>query len=195
MKDKNLLKVWVVAAVWASLCCITPVLALLLWVGGIASTFDRIQPFRPYIIWFTVLVLLYLWWKFLNKKYGKQEIDCDCEEDANFYSTWWFMILITFIAGALLLFPYYAQVFAQWWSTTSAIVSASEVTETFSVEGMTCGGCEALAKWTLSNYAWISKVDASYIDGEVTVNFDPSQISLEDIKVNLLKDTGYKAIE
>ncbi|HBQ61761.1 MAG TPA: heavy metal transporter, partial [Balneolaceae bacterium] len=34
----------------ASLCCITPVLAVLAGTSGIASTFSFMDPFRPYLI-------------------------------------------------------------------------------------------------------------------------------------------------
>ena len=47
----------ILSAVTASLCCITPVLALISGASGVASTFSWLEPFRPYLIGITVLVL------------------------------------------------------------------------------------------------------------------------------------------
>ena len=47
----------VLAAVAASLCCIAPVLALLAGTTGVAATFSWLEPFRPYLIGFTILIL------------------------------------------------------------------------------------------------------------------------------------------
>ena len=38
----------ILTAITASLCCITPVLALIAGTSGVASTFSWIEPFRPY---------------------------------------------------------------------------------------------------------------------------------------------------
>ncbi len=42
-------------AIAASLCCITPTLALLGGATGLVSSFSWIEPFRPYLIGLTVL--------------------------------------------------------------------------------------------------------------------------------------------
>ena len=61
MIDKKLLT-GILAAIGASLCCITPVLAVLAGSTGIASSFSWMEPFRPYLIALTVIVLAYAWW-------------------------------------------------------------------------------------------------------------------------------------
>lgn len=61
MIDKKVLT-GVFAAIGASLCCITPVLAVLAGSTGLASSFSWMEPFRPYLIALTVLVLTYAWW-------------------------------------------------------------------------------------------------------------------------------------
>jgi len=45
----------IVTALLASLCCITPVLAIFGGLSGIASTFSFLEPLRPYFIVFTVM--------------------------------------------------------------------------------------------------------------------------------------------
>ena len=78
MMDKKILT-GIAAAFGASLCCITPVLAVLAGSTGLASSFSWMEPFRPYLIALTVLVLAYAWWDKLKSK--KQELECACESD------------------------------------------------------------------------------------------------------------------
>jgi mercuric ion transport protein len=46
--DKKLIGAGLLTAIAASLCCITPVLALVAGTSGLASTFSWLEPFRPY---------------------------------------------------------------------------------------------------------------------------------------------------
>ncbi|MDZ7646572.1 MAG: hypothetical protein U5K54_05000 [Cytophagales bacterium] len=46
--------------------CITPVLALISGVGGIAATFSWLEPVRPYLIGITTLVLGFAWYQELE---------------------------------------------------------------------------------------------------------------------------------
>jgi mercuric ion transport protein len=52
--EKKLVGTTIITAITASLCCITPVLALIAGTSGIASTFSWIEPFRPYLIALTI---------------------------------------------------------------------------------------------------------------------------------------------
>lgn len=65
-------------AITASLCCITPVLALIAGSSGIASTFSPLEPFRPYLIGLTIFILGFAWYQKLKTE---KEIDCECESD------------------------------------------------------------------------------------------------------------------
>jgi len=79
MKSGNkLIGAGLLTAVSASLCCITPVLALIAGTSGMASTFSWIEPFRPYLLGLTFLVLGFAWYQKLKPK---KEIDCECETD------------------------------------------------------------------------------------------------------------------
>ena len=48
--DNKLIGAGLLTAIAASLCCITPVLALIAGTSGLASTFSWLEPFRPYFI-------------------------------------------------------------------------------------------------------------------------------------------------
>ena len=48
--SKAVTGVGIFAAIAASLCCITPLLAILAGASGIASAFSWLEPARPYLI-------------------------------------------------------------------------------------------------------------------------------------------------
>jgi len=69
------------AAFVASLCCVTPVFAFLAGIGGVASTFSWVEPFRPYLIGLTALLLGFAWYQKLKPQWDPE---CTCEEDLSF---------------------------------------------------------------------------------------------------------------
>ena len=72
--DKKIIGAGLLTAIAASLCCITPVLALIAGTSGLASTFSWLEPFRPYFIGLTILVLGFAWYQKLKHK---KQIDCN----------------------------------------------------------------------------------------------------------------------
>jgi hypothetical protein len=111
MKSENkLIGAGLLTAITASLCCITPVLALIAGTSGIASTFSWIEPFRPYLIGLTILVLAFAWYQKLKPQ---KEIDCECETDEKpkFIQSKKFLGIVTVFAIVMLAFPYYSGVF------------------------------------------------------------------------------------
>ena len=72
--DKKLIGAGLLTAFAASLCCITPVLALVAGTSGLASSFSWLEPARPYFIGLTILVLGFAWNQMLKPK---KEIDCE----------------------------------------------------------------------------------------------------------------------
>src|SRR5690606_9183223 len=111
MKTNNkVMTVGILTALSASLCCITPVLALIAGTSGIASTFSWIEPFRPYFIGLTVLVLGFAWYQKLK---SKKQADCECETDERpkFIQSKSFLGLVTVFAALMLTFPSYAHIF------------------------------------------------------------------------------------
>ena len=111
MKSENkLISAGLLTAITASLCCITPVLALIVGTSGIASTFSWIEPFRPYLIGLTILVLGFAWYQKLKPQ---EEIDCECdtEERPKFIQSKKFLGIVTVFAIVMLTFPYYSGVF------------------------------------------------------------------------------------
>ncbi|MEQ6122614.1 mercuric transport protein MerTP [Pseudotenacibaculum sp. MALMAid0570] len=197
MRSENKLVVTsILAAITASLCCITPVLALIAGTSGVASTFSWIEPFRPYLIGLTVLVLIFAWYQKLKLK--KQEIDCDCEDDKpRFIQSKKFLFLVTIFAGLMLAFPHYSHLFYSNSNVEKQVVYVSEsnVSElTYSIQGMTCAGCEAHIESEVNKLDGIIKVKANHEKSNAVVKFDKTKVTNKEIE-DAIGKTGYKIIE
>lgn len=192
--NKSLIGTTVITAVAASLCCITPVLAFIAGTSGIASTFSFIEPFRPYLVGFTILVLVFAWYQKLGPR-TPEEIDCACEKDEkpSFWQSRKFLALVTLFATVMLAFPYYAHIFYPSVETAKKVfyVSENDVDEvSFSVEGMTCSGCEAHIESEVNKLNGIIAVKSNYERANTVVKYDASKTSAEEIKKAILR-TGY----
>lgn len=104
MADKKIIA-GIFATLLASLCCITPVLALLAGSSSLASSFSWMEPYHNYLVGLTVLILLYAWWDKLKSR--KQDIDCACDEKGKsaFFSSKKFLAIVTLFSAVMLTFP------------------------------------------------------------------------------------------
>lgn len=191
MKSGNkLVGLGLLTAISASLCCITPVLALLAGTSGLASTFSWLDPFRPYLIGITVVVLAFAWYQKLKPQ---KQIDCNCDtkEKTPFIQTRTFLGIVTVFGGLMLAFPLYASVFYPKAEEQTIITDQSNTqTAEFEVIGMTCSGCEAHVNSEVNKLAGILNTTVSYENGNAIVEFDATETNIESIEKAIGK-TGY----
>ena len=195
----------VAAAIVSSLCCILPLLAVIFGLGsfGIASTSETL---RPYLL---VLAFAALGYGFY-RVYFRQE-ECAPDESCatkpvnkiNQFSLW----IATVVIVAFALAPYYTGYIAaaitapRLPATESAPVvapppmdeSAAKKTIVLKVRGMTCEGCETHIEVPLRNLQGVISADADYKQHNVTVVYDPAQVTVEKIK-EAITATGYELI-
>jgi len=186
----------VFTAITASLCCITPVLALISGTSGMASTFAWLEAFRPFFIGLTVLVLGFAWYQKLKSK-SQQEIDCACENDVkpSFLQSKRFLLFVTLFAGLMLAFPYFSGLF--YTQPTKEIIYVQQdnmVDITFTVEGMTCSGCENHIESEVNKLDGIVSVKASYEKSNTTVKYDRTKVTEQRI-IKAINNTGYNVSE
>jgi len=180
----------------ASLCCITPVFATLAGIGGIASFISWMEPFRPYLIGLTVLVLGFAWYQKLKPR-TQEEIDCACEDDErpSFWQSKKFLGIVTVFAVLMLAFPTYSGIFFSDNSNTSNVIVISEndiLNAELSIKGMTCTGCEHSVNAALNNSEGVLEASSSYENGITLVKFDQSKVSVEQLATAVEEATGYK---
>lgn len=186
----------VFTAITASLCCITPVLALIAGTSGMASTFAWLEAFRPFFIGLTVLVLGFAWYQKLKSK-SQQEIDCACENDVkpSFLQSKRFLLFVTLFAGLMLAFPYFSGLFyAQPTKEIIYVQQDNMVDITFTVEGMTCSGCENHVESEVNKLDGIVSVKASYEKSNTTVKYDRTKVTEQRI-IKAINNTGYNVSE
>ena len=189
----------VLTALAASICCITPVIAALAGTTGLASIFSWIEPFRPFLITFAVLVLAFAWYqKFKPKPKSKAETDCACEDEkSNFINSKVYLFLITLFTGVMLAFPYYSHLFYSNPNASKEVVfvEQSNIKEIrLTIKGMTCTGCEAHIENEVTKLDGILNVNADYKAANAIVKYDTTKIDLQKIKTAILS-TGYKIVK
>lgn len=194
--NKRLIGTSVLAAITASLCCITPILALLAGTGGVASTFSWIEPFRPYLIGFTILVLAFAWYQQLRPK-TLEELECACEENEkpSFRQSKKFLGIVTVFAVVMLAFPYYSSIFYPENTSNPTFAMSDNLEEiTVDIKGMTCAGCEQHIEHAVGQLEGVNLVAASYVSGTATIHFSSSMIDDKGI-VAAINGTGYQVFK
>lgn len=185
----------ILSSVVASLCCITPVLALIFGVSGIASTFSWLEPARPYLLGIAIVVLGLAWYQKLKPRIAK-EIQCDCEEEEKlpFIQTKLFLAIVTVFALMMMAFPYYSKIFYTNDEKGVVLVNKSKTeTVNFNIKGMTCVTCEEHVRHTVNKLNGIISIDVSYKKSVVSVVFDNTKTSKAAIE-NSINTTGYVVI-
>ena len=193
----NLIGAGLLTAFTASLCCITPVLALIAGSSGIASTFSWIEPFRPYLIGLTIIVLGFAWYQKLKPK---TEIDCDCETDdmpagkagkPTFIQRKMFLGLATAFALVMLAFPYYSSVFYSSAEKEISLVDKADIAATeFIISGMTCASCEEHVNHEVNKLLGIVSSKVSFENGNGRIAFDQTKTNVKEIE-SAINSTGY----
>ena len=207
MKSENkLIGAGLLTAITASLCCITPVLALIAGTSGIASTFSWIEPFRPYLIGLTILVLGFAWYqKLIPITIGtKKEIDCECETDdlptskagkPKFMQSKTFLGIATVFAIVMLAFPYYSGIFYPNTEKQIIVVDKSDIKTTeFKISGMTCASCEEHVNHEVHKLNGIVNSKASYENGNAIIEFDKTKTNETEIE-KAINSTSYKVTD
>ncbi|MFT6638815.1 MAG: copper chaperone CopZ [Flavobacterium sp.] len=192
MKSENkLIGTSLLTAITASLCCVSPVLALIAGTSGIASTFSWIEPFRPYLIGLTFLVLGFAWYQKLKPK---KEIDCECEtgEKPKFIQSKKYLGIVTVFAIVMLAFPYYSGIFYPNTEKQIIVVDKSVIKTTeFKISGMTCASCEEHVNHEVNKLNGIVNSKASYENGNAIIEFDKNKTNETEIE-KAINSTGYK---
>jgi copper chaperone CopZ len=185
----KLIGVGFLTAISASLCCITPVLALLAGTSGIVSTFAWLEPLRPVFIMLTVGVLGTGWYAVLR---SKKSANCDCESNKKqgFMQSKSWMSIVTVFSVAMLTFPYLSPVLYPTPEHPKRQTHGERTTVEFAVTGMTCNSCEQHVRHEVSKLSGVLQSEVSSYEGTATVEFDTARTSLAAIQ-DAINSTGY----
>ncbi|GAC1313926.1 MAG: hypothetical protein NVSMB24_37870 [Mucilaginibacter sp.] len=185
----------VIAAFAASLCCITPAIALMGGISGIALSFTWIQPARPYLMGFTLLFFAFAWYQQLRKNTTADD-DCSCEfKPVSFFQSQRFLVVVTLISVIVITFPYYSSVLyaAPKQTATTTTQQSNFKWVQFTVKGMGCADCTRHIDGTLSKVPGVVNVSTSFEKAQTTIGYDPKKTSADSLK-NKIIQIGYKAV-
>lgn len=192
---KGLLGLGVITAIASSLCCIAPILTLIIGSSSVVSNFSWIEPARPYLITLTILILGFVWYQKL--KPIKQD-NCGCDKankKTSFMQSTLFLVMVTGFTIIMTLFPYYSNYFFTKINEPKIIISEENKVELeVKVSGMSCESCQNHINEALLQMEGISKVNTSYANGHTQVVYDKSKTTYNEI-IKAINNTGYKAIE
>jgi copper chaperone CopZ len=172
------------SAFTASVCCIGPLLLILLGLGGlgIGAILGRYH-------WYFILggaTLLTIAWK----RYFKEEKSCKsahCEMEGK-KVTRNVLVLASFVVLTFAGLNIYT--YARGSLTGSSVISGTEVS--IPVKGMSCFTCEIAVQSAVKKLPGINQIKASAKEGRAIVFYDSAKISLDQI-INAINQTGYKA--
>ena len=184
----------ILSAIAASLCCITPVIALLAGSSSIAANFSWIEPARPYLMGLSIAVLAFAWYHKL-KPAATKGIDCNCDttKKTSFLQSKSFLAIVTVFALLMMTFPLYAKIFypkPKLQSTTVAVVDNRQQVK-FTIQGMSCESCETEVNNEIAKVNGVLAYQTSYATHSSVVSFDKSKVDVKAIETAISK-TGYK---
>lgn len=177
----------------ASLCCIGPLLFVLLGLGtfGAATVFESM---RPYLLGAAVLFLAFGFYRtYFRRVACAPGEDCAPKPMGRAGRTGLWVASVAVLAFALS--PYYAGALARRIGsnakTSNAVTPNTQQRATFKVTGMTCAGCETTIKLALERTPGVRSAEVSYERGEAVVIYDPHVTTPEKIR-DRINETGYK---
>jgi len=196
--SKAVAGVGIFAAIAASLCCITPLLALLAGASGAASSLTWLVPSRPYLIGLAMATLAFAWYKALSTQPNAAcGTDGTCAvEKKSFLASKTFLIIITAAAIALIAFPYYANIFYPKPQKQNIVVVQSNNISTafFNIKGMSCKACETEVNNELHKVAGVIDAQTFFDKGTSIVKYDTSKATVAQLK-NAIAQTGYQVTD
>ena len=191
MKSGNkLIGVGILTAMAASLCCITPVLALIAGASGLGSTFSWLEPYRTYFIGLTILVLGFAWFQKL-KPIKQKDCNCITEKETKFIQTKTFLGIVTVFTIIMLTFPYYSSIFYPKTEKQIIMLDKSNIQKIeFKISGMTCNSCAEHINHEVNKLSGIISLNVSYDNRNAIVEFDNSKTNIIVIE-KIINSTGY----
>ncbi len=183
----------------ASACCIGPLALAILGIGG-AGLLVKFEPYRPYFMTFTFLLLGagFYFAYFRKPAVAEGGVDaCGCEKPKQ--NKWGKVMLwvATVIAVVSMISPYLLAAFSDssFSKANAGLQGATQVASqqiALDIKGMTCGGCVGHVTRALKGLSGISSAKVSFKPQRAVVRFNPKKVTTSQM-IAAIKKVGYKA--
>ena len=194
--SRSLFGAGLLAALAASLCCITPLLAVVGGLGGAASSFAWLEPYRLYLVALTVAVLGFAWYRQLRPAPAAD--CCTVPAKRSVLQSTGFLAAVTGLAALLLAFPYYGARLYPAPQPRVPIATANGTapawqTRTYRITGMTCEACAHHVEQAVQQVPGVQSVAVSYDQATAQVRFDAALVLPGKVE-SAINSTGYHVL-
>ena len=195
--SKSLFGAGLLAALAASLCCITPLLAVVGGLGGAASSFAWLEPYRLYLVALTVGVLGFAWYRQLRSAPAAADC-CIVPAQRSVMQSTGFLASVTVLAALLLAFPYYGAKLYPTAKPSAPVASTTGAapiwqTRTYRIEGMTCEACAHHVESAVQQVPGVQSVAVSYDQATAQVRYNAAQARPAQVE-SAINGTGYHVL-
>ena len=185
----------VLSAITASLCCIGPLVAVIVGASSFAAA-GLFAQWRPLFLTITALMLAAAW--YLTYRHPKAD-HCSTEACPRNPVAKWNKIILwlaTAFVIAIVAFPTYSGVAARLLVPASASDSGSSqiklATLQVNIPSMDCGSCAAGIRAKLKKQDGVQAAQVDFATKAAVIHFDPGKLSPERVTA-LIDETGFKA--
>ena len=196
-KEKALIGTGLITAAAASLCCITPFLALVAGGSVLTANLTWLESLRPYLIAFTLFVLAFAWYQKLkaaNK--NSPECACDTEVKESFWQSKKFLTIVSVVAVLLLSVPYFSSYLYSGKKSESVEISPDNLKIIhLKIKGMTCPACNFEVNNAAFKVKGVNSAETDYKSGSTIIQFDNSKTNKHEIINSINKNTAYTVIK
>ncbi len=179
------------AAITASLCCIGPLVAVLLGAGGFAAS-AVFEKWRPVFLGVTFTLLAGAWVLTYRKPKAACEEGSVCATKP--VARWNRVVLwlATVVVLATAAFPGVSSVILRAGQPRPPLAGADSTVLKVKIPGMDCGACAVGIQAKLRKQPGIVSANVNYDTKEAAVHYDASKLSSHDI-IAAIDETGFKA--
>ena len=183
----------ILAAITASLCCIGPLVAVLLGASGFAAS-AVFEKWRPVFLGVTFALLGLAWYLTYRKPKANCEEGSAC---ATKPVSKWNKVILWVATGFVLIaaaFPSLSSAILRATQPTAPVVVADENTAVLKVKipSMDCAACALNIQSVLKKQAGVQQAQVSFDTKEAVVQYDATKLSPEKI-IAAIDQTGFKA--
>ena len=176
---------WLMALL-ASSCCILPIAAAFLGVTGVGVA-SFIEPYRPYLLIASIVLLGIAWWSLWKKIQKAQQ--CQCKPASYQKQIAWLTFATIFVLATATFPEMFAKLYAAY--NTPVTMEVEMPVYQCNIKGMTCTGCEVNIKKALEDLPGVHVKKVSYKEGKAIVQIDLQKTSIEKV-MRAIDNLGYK---
>lgn len=188
----------IVAAIAASVCCVGPLVLLALGIGGAwVGNLTAIEPFRPYLMGLTFIILGYAFYKIYRKPKAEEcapgSYCANPKSDRINKITLWISTVFVIL---LLSFPYITPLL---YADQSNAVEQSGFEEnilmevTLNVPDMYCPACPFTVQKSLIKLDGVISAEASLETKKAVIKFDPTRVTIAQM-IDVTTNAGYPSV-